>query len=245
MKIIFSIILISLYLYSNETISEGLITKYCKDEASVYKNSKRLYDHAYDTCYKKAKNYTFQELNKKKQELKIANENRKNRQIQIKNTKYIGTWLVDWGYKYKQTYFSRGNILYSQRLFSDGSGSTTMVKYKKTNNGMIKIMDVDPYGSYYIITKDKQLQFWSTRGKFYTAKKLKKANQKVRIQKQKLYIGQKVPFDKWDKYGSPETLDGTNNQFWIVYLSKINMTFKARKTTFIILSIKKGRIPNL
>lgn len=157
------------------------------------------------------------------------------------NQKVIGTWLVNNGYKYKQTYFYKGKSLFSKTSFSDGSGSTEKVKYIKMKNGTIKIPNIDPYGVYCLITPDKKLQFWGSSGNFLTAKIFKEKKEVV----PNIYVGQKVPYDKWDIYGSPKTLNGTNNKFWIVFLPKINMTFKAKKITDIIVSVEKGRVPNL
>ncbi len=231
MKITFFIMLITVFLYSGETANKDLIIKYCKDKASVFKDYKRLYNHEYNNCYKKAKNYTSEQLKKNNQKLEISNLE--------KSEKVIGIWFVNWGFKYKQTFFYRGNILFSKTLYSDGSGSTKKMKYKKIRNGIIKVLDIDPYGAYYLIRPDKKLEFWSLRGKFYTAEKLEKIHNIALTEKNYLAVGKKVPFNKWDKYGQPETLKGTNNKFWIVYLPKIDTTFKSKKTSDIVLSVKK------
>jgi len=245
MKIIFSIILFTVFLYSGETANKDLIIKYCKDKASVFKNSERLYNHEYNICYKKVKNYTSEQLKKNNQQLEIFNIQKKKRENLKKSEKIIAVWFVNWGSKYKQTFFYRGKTLFSKTLYSDGSSSTKKMKYQKSKNGIIKVLDIDPYGAYYLITPDKKLEFWSLRGKFYTAEKLEKINDIAPTEKNYLAIGKKVPFNKWDEYGWPETLKGTNNEFWIAYLPKINTTFKSKKTTKIVLFIKKGRIPNL
>jgi len=48
-------------------------------------------------------------------------------------------------------------------------------------------------------------------------------------------IGNKVPFDKWNIWGNPETLEGTDNQFWVVYLDSANISFVSDKSTQIVL----------
>lgn len=45
----------------------------------------------------------------------------------------------------------------------------------------------------------------------------------------KALIGKKVPYDKWGKWGNPETLEGTNNQYWAVYLDSANISFVSDK----------------
>ena len=44
---------------------------------------------------------------------------------------------------------------------------------------------------------------------------------------------------------SPETLDGTNNEYWIVYYEDINVTFKVKKQSDKIQTAKEGKIPNM
>ncbi len=44
---------------------------------------------------------------------------------------------------------------------------------------------------------------------------------------------------------SPETLEGTNNQNWIVYYKDLDVTFKTLKKTDIIQTAKSGKHPNL
>ncbi len=44
-------------------------------------------------------------------------------------------------------------------------------------------------------------------------------------------VGNKVPFDKWSEWGSPKTLEGTDNQYWVVYLDSANISFVSNKQT--------------
>lgn len=44
-------------------------------------------------------------------------------------------------------------------------------------------------------------------------------------------VGKKVPYDKWGKWGTPETLEGTSNQNWVVYLDSANISFVSNKST--------------
>lgn len=60
-----------------------------------------------------------------------------------------------------------------------------------------------------------------------------------------LFVGQKIPFDKWSKYGHPITLKGTNNKYWVAYLPNINITFKSIKQNDKIIKINYGKVPNL
>lgn len=47
----------------------------------------------------------------------------------------------------------------------------------------------------------------------------------------KSLIGEKVPYDKWEIWGTPETLDGTGNQYWVVYLNLANISFVSNQAT--------------
>jgi len=53
----------------------------------------------------------------------------------------------------------------------------------------------------------------------------------IGIDSLKTLIGKKVPYDKWNEWGSPKTLDGTNNQYWVVYLDSANVSFVSDKKT--------------
>lgn len=53
--------------------------------------------------------------------------------------------------------------------------------------------------------------------------------------------GKKVPFAKWDIYGSPETLGGTNNKYWIVHLPEIDVSFVSEKTTDKVIFVGRGK----
>lgn len=44
---------------------------------------------------------------------------------------------------------------------------------------------------------------------------------------------------------SPTTLEGTNNDYWIVYYEDIDITFKTTKSNDLIIKVKKGKNPNL
>jgi len=38
-------------------------------------------------------------------------------------------------------------------------------------------------------------------------------------------------YKKWKVWGTPETLDGTNDKYWVAYISKINVSFISEKKT--------------
>ena len=101
---------------------------------------------------------------------------------------------------------------------------------------------------YYIINSEGNLELWDNVGLFTTAKNImpdivSKPLPEFEINK---VIGQNISIIK-GKYSksSPETLNGTNNKYWIVYYEDINTTFKVTKKTDRIKKAKKGKIPNM
>lgn len=227
--------------YKNKT------DEYCKLKASEF-NSERLYKHVYNSCIKESKNKKYKTSQINKEMDKVNKQRAHIAELKKQNTKKtVGTWFINWGFQYKMTIYFKGKRLFYETVYSDGSKGKKVLKYQKIHNGALKILDIDPYGAYYIITPNKDLQFWSTRGKFYTAKKIKKDIQVSDMldNGKSLRVGKKIPYSKWYEYGYPETLGGTNNSIWIAYLPKINKTFKASKQDDIVTSIKSGRVPNL
>ncbi len=54
---------------------------------------------------------------------------------------------------------------------------------------------------------------------------------KIGIDSVKALVGNPVPYDMWGKWGTPKTLEGTNNQYWVVYLDSANISFVSDKST--------------
>lgn len=48
-------------------------------------------------------------------------------------------------------------------------------------------------------------------------------------------VGNPVPYHLWERWGFPNTLPGSNGQYWLVYLDSANVSFVADKSTEIIL----------
>ena len=57
----------------------------------------------------------------------------------------------------------------------------------------------------------------------------------------KTFVGKKIPYHLWGRFGFPETLEGTNNTHWIAYLPKAKVSFVSRKDTDIILYADDGK----
>lgn len=54
-------------------------------------------------------------------------------------------------------------------------------------------------------------------------------------------IGVATPFEKWSEWGSPETLEGTDNRYWAIYLEKANLTLITRKSEQRVVHAQLGR----
>lgn len=61
------------------------------------------------------------------------------------------------------------------------------------------------------------------------------------------YIGKKydsdVAYELIEKYGTPETLEGTDNNVWIAYFPKGDFTLIESKGDYIIIGFKAGKNP--
>lgn len=57
----------------------------------------------------------------------------------------------------------------------------------------------------------------------------------------KKLIGNPVPYEKWAEWGSPKTLDNTDNFFWFVYLDKADISFVSEKSSDLIIFAIRGR----
>jgi len=44
-----------------------------------------------------------------------------------------------------------------------------------------------------------------------------------------------LPYDKWEIWGYPETLEGTNNKYWLAYLPNIDISFLSKKSNDVVL----------
>lgn len=70
-----------------------------------------------------------------------------------------------------------------------------------------------------------------------------KTNNPLNIKKNQIsnLIGNEVPFEKWNEWGSPETLEGTDNERWVIYLGKSNLSMVSEKKTRKVLFAGLGK----
>ncbi len=139
----------------------------------------------------------------------------------------------------------------------DDDQYTSFIEFEKENmesKSESLIMEGDKYmvsGStakeYYVINDDGNLELWDSDGLWTTAASITPGREttvpKFSVRKS---IGENV-FSIANTYSksSPKTLEGTNNQNWIVYYEDLNVTFKVSKKTDFIQSAKSGKHPNL
>lgn len=71
----------------------------------------------------------------------------------------------------------------------------------------------------------------------------KKADQEKYNMLANKYYGKKIPYSEFDIIGQPETLTGTNNQYWVVYFPKGDFTLVSEKKTDIVKTVYTGRNP--
>ena len=101
---------------------------------------------------------------------------------------------------------------------------------------------------YYIIKNDGNLELWDKKGLFTTARNIMPDLDSKPIPDFDInnVIGKNIFTIAGDYSKSlPVTLDGTNNEYWIVFYEDIDITFKVEKSIDRIQKAKKGKIPNL
>lgn len=54
---------------------------------------------------------------------------------------------------------------------------------------------------------------------------------KIGIDSLRSLVGKKVPYENWNSWGSAKTLSGTNNEYWVVFLDKANISFVSEKAS--------------
>jgi len=57
----------------------------------------------------------------------------------------------------------------------------------------------------------------------------------------KKWVGQSTPFELWSVWGSPETLEGTTNKYWIIFLPKANISMVTSKSDQKVMHAELGR----
>lgn len=164
----------------------------------------------------------------------------------LKDQGIFGKWECDFhGYE-SIIYFKEENNQYS-----------TIIDFKKENakeKNEVLIKEGEKYNvedseenEYYIINSEGNLEIWDKQGIFATAVNMLPGQEsslpEFSIKKS---IGENIFFIAGSYSKSlAETLEGTNNQKWIIYYEDINITFRVNKKTMFIQSAKSGKHPNL
>jgi hypothetical protein len=150
------------------------------------------------------------------------------------------------GYESIISFHKIGSTYKSSIEFTESNMKTKTEILKKTNN-KYSIID-SKANEYYIINNDGNLELWDKVGLLTTAINIIPGTESKPLPMfdAKTLSGKKF-FTIKNNYSksAPETLQGTNNTYWIVYLADLNTTFRVDKKTENILKAKDGRVPNL
>lgn len=99
---------------------------------------------------------------------------------------------------------------------------------------------------HYVVNEDGDLELWDSGGMFTIALNIT-PGQETELPgfTAEESIGENVFFiARTYSKSIPETLTGSNNQYWIVYYEDLDVSFKVVKSTDVIINAKPGRHPN-
>ena len=124
----------------------------------------------------------------------------------------------------------------------DKNGSESVLKLNKRSS---KRFDVIGKSDYSVINFEGELEFWDKEGYFLTCKKRKKVKE-VKKKSRDLIIKTAKGNDIFsyryaNELGNPETLQGTNNTYWISYYKDLDITLISLKKTEKILNATSGK----
>lgn len=182
-------------------------------------------------------NSTSQETNSN-ENLSIENPGEVNKGV-------IGEWECTLpGYESIISIYKQGDSMISEINFLKKSTSPKK-EYIEVQGDKYLVIN-STANEYYKINNAGDLELWDDVGKLTTANSTKSVKRTTNVFDPKTVIGEnifnvKAQFSK----SSPQTLEGTNNDYWIVYYEDINFTFKVKKSTDMIQEVRKGKKPNL
>lgn len=171
---------------------------------------------------------------------------------QSKDEKIIGQWLSTWGGNSKITIYKDGKQLLEKSEYSDGSKGSKKLFTKNVNGVPRYYYDIEDYkmAGFYTISTDGYLEFWGQSGNYYTAKPYTKEFTAQTQQDDleaatksflKDAIGKELPDDMYGTFGDQRTLDGTNGQYWVAYLPKVDISFVSEKGSRKVLFVGRSR----
>lgn len=90
--------------------------------------------------------------------------------------KILGLWIDNQSTMLvnRVTLFTLDKKLYLEKTYDDESSEKKVVIKEKDKNGLLKIIYKDKKKQYYLINKKDELEFWNDKGRYYTAKSLKR-----------------------------------------------------------------------
>lgn len=177
-------------------------------------------------------------------DLKLANEKQVELEmLKLKKQGVFGVWECSFsGYESIISLSKEEGVYISKIDFTNNNSENKYEALQKKGEKYFVIKSTAK--EYYIINKTGDLEMWDNVGLFTIARNVMpnvivKQLPEYEIEKT---IGQDVFFVRGNySKSSPETLEGTNNDYWIVYYEDINTTFKVSKKTFKIENAVLGK----
>ena len=167
--------------------------------------------------------------------------------LSLKEQGFFGRWECAFsGYESIISFRQEGNTYFSIIDFTKSNSKTKNETLQKKDEKYFVLGSKAK--EYYVINKDGNLEMWDKDGLFTTSRNIMPNVKSKPIPEFDIdnVIGQNI-FSVIGNYSksSPETLDGTNNEYWIVYYSDIDATFKVKKSTDKIQKTMTGKVPNM
>lgn len=176
----------------------------------------------------------------------------KTKQIQseianLKSQGIFGKWKTNHkGYKTNIVLTKLNSDFQATINFIDSKSKPTINKLEiKGNKFLVKGSAAKEF---YLINKDGNLELWDNQGLFtigYNTYPSLEVKKKPKFELDKVLGMNIFTVTGIFSQSNPKTLEGTNNDYWIVYYLDLNTTFKVKKSTMDIKKAVSGRISNL
>ena len=180
----------------------------------------------------------------------VSREKYKELELEMQSLKaqgVFGKWECTFaGYESIITFQRKGDSYKSTIDFTQNNSQTkNEILIRKENKYFVHNSQAKEY---YIINADENLELWDKDGLFTTARNIMPGVDLKPIPDFDInnVIGKNI-FTVAGNYSKspPETLNGTNNEYWIVFYEDIDITFKVEKSKDRIQKAKEGKKPNL
>ena len=203
---------------------------------SIVKNQTILYDN--NDFEKALIEDSLRVLKTKRIESEVAN---------LKGKGIVGRWKTNHKRYKTNIIFTEKKSEYQATInFLDSKSKPTINELKKMGNKfLVKGSDVNEF---YLINNHGDLELWDNQGLFtvgYDTFPSLETKEKPKFDIDKVLGVNIFTVTGIFSQSNPKTLDGTNNEYWIVYYMDLNTTFKVKKSTMEIEKATFGQIANL